>query len=243
MVLATLHEGTQEGADTAHTYLVLTVVSGALAILGCLYWAALILSGTIFRSWPGQHGFIYLIGLALISKFAEKMYHEYRAHHAGIRSKEKGVEALEELPDSYHVFTNVRLDERSTLDAVAVGENGVFLVLMKGMNGEIEPSRGKTWTQHKVGREDTPYENEIRSPLPKLTALTHVLKEYLEENGVKAWIDGSVLFTKARLLEPVDRCYTYESDLRRHITSFQPRFPLRAADRDKIIELLEDCVE
>lgn len=245
--MAVLHEGTpsQAASHSASTYLKYAVISGAIALAGWLYWACLILEPHRLgapKPWALEHGFVYLLVWGAIGYFAKHMWHKYRACHAGIQSKSVGANALERLPDSYHVFTNVRLDERNLLDAVAVGDNGVFLVLMKGMNGEIEPSRGKEWTQHKVGREGTEYENTIRSPLPKLTALTHVLKDFLRDNGVNAWIDGSVFFTNARLLEEVGRCYESSSDLRGHIESFQPPFPLKTGDRDKILRLLDERV-
>ena len=84
---------------------------------------------------------------------------------AGSRGENQVLEWLRELPDNYHVFTNVRVHERMEADAVVAGPAGLFLVEVKNYAGGLEgTSADDSWLQHKRNRQGKSYIKEIRNP-------------------------------------------------------------------------------
>lgn len=225
--LAVLHEGRPQQLNTTFTYLLLAILGGALVLGGWMLWMSPRL----------QHRGLYMLTWLALGVFMQLMYRKFRAHWTGLKAKGTGVSMLRSLPDSYDVFANVQVKGR-VLDAVAVGENGVFLVAMNGRSGTVTPSEGG-WVQHKVGQGGTPYDAAMKDPRKALAFSARALAAFLGEHGLHPAIDGSVLFTSAELAEDAPRCYEDAGALCAHITSFRPPVTISGSERAQLVALLE----
>ena len=144
----------------------------------------------LISSW-GAFGI--LIGLVfLVNYFAKKssmMFHGSWGEHKALSNIE------EDLPDGYHVFTNVRIHERMESDMVVVGPSGVYVLEVKNYKGTLRGNeKDRYWTLHKTGRQGGSYSKKISNPLGQLKRNIFALSQYLKMEGCPAWVDGFVLF-------------------------------------------------
>ena len=117
----------------------------------------------------------------------------------GARGENLGlVEALN-LPDGYHVFTNVRISYQNysqETDLIIVGMKGVYIVEVKNHNGHIVgDAQDAEWTQYKVGRGGGKYSKKMANPIKQVKGQVYKLSKFLKEQGINVWVEGIVLFT------------------------------------------------
>lgn len=117
---------------------------------------------------------------------------------SGISGERIATDVLSALPDSYTVFQNVIVpygEKKSEIDNIVVGKSGVFIIEVKNHNGYIEGNLEDTyWTQHKVGRGGTCYENDMYNPVKQVGTHIYRLANYLRNRGVNTYIEGMVYF-------------------------------------------------
>jgi hypothetical protein len=108
------------------------------------------------------------------------------------------VEALN-LPDDYHVFTNVNISYQNysqETDLIIVGMKGVYVVEVKNHNGHIVgDAQDAEWMQHKVGRGGGKYSKKMSNPIKQVKGQVYKLSKFLKEQGINVWVEGIVLFT------------------------------------------------
>lgn len=165
---------------------------------------------------------------------------------AGSRGETQVLDWLRELPDSYHVFTNVRVHERMEADAVVAGPAGLFLVEVKNYAGGLEgTSTDRSWFQHKRSKQGKSYIKEIRNPLQQLRRNTFILSRYLRQEGCRAWLDACTVFPNRNAWWAKGRpekCLDSKEELLRYLTT--PRHqPLNEAAVLKTVEILKKCVQ
>ena len=86
--------------------------------------------------------------------------------NSGTKGEEETVHFLSTLPDTYHIFTSVRVHEKMEADAVVVGQNGVFVVESKNYKGElVGTANDKKWTLNKIGRKGGEYSKSVPNRL------------------------------------------------------------------------------
>lgn len=108
--------------------------------------------------------------------------------------------SLHELPDHYILFNNLEVPNgasRRELDLVVLGRNGLFLVEVKHLRGEIRGSESDaTWVQRKIARlSGGAFENPVRNPVGQVKSAAGALRRYLASRGIDIWVEAIVVFT------------------------------------------------
>ena len=230
--MADLHTRESAYASTRRHNLILAVVFGAISITTWLMWAKDIVSGTIFNH-PIQSKIIQLVFFGVTGALANYFWQNYRKTASGDTGVERSLDILSELPEGYHVFSNVRVDE-AYFGTVVVGRNGVFIINTKNHNGEITPSDEYDWTQKKVGRGGTEYTATLRNPVKQTKKQIYNMSQLLKKNNIRAWVDGIVYFTNPDLiLNGTGDAYTNRG---RAVLAFILDYPVRTPLDDNTIE-------
>lgn len=140
--------------------------------------------------------FMLIAGILLTKLCSYLFWRTAKIYFAGADGEKKALKEIETaLPDTYHVFANVKVQENMEADMVVVGPAGVFDVEVKNYNGRLEADvEQDTWTLHKYGRKGGEYGKEIKSPIRQLKRNIHILAGFLRENNIHVWVDGAILF-------------------------------------------------
>lgn len=156
---------------------------------------------------------------------------------SGLKGEDRALELLQQLPYSYTVFNQVLVpdDNSSTgfreIDYLLCGPNGLFAIEVKNNNGTIHGSESSEhWMVCKVGRMGGTYETSMRNPVRQLKAQIHVLSKYLGSKGVRAWINGLVVFTNSDCYLRVEESrfpVMNAEQLVQYIIEFTPERPVR----------------
>ncbi len=126
--------------------------------------------------------------------FGATMWKKANIYAAGVSGEYTLLRVLETLPDSWHLFSNVRLtwkDKTCEMDVVAVGPTGVFVIENKNQKGTVwaEPE-GRNWNRQKNGRRDSFY-----SPVRQVKTHIYVLGNVLRSQGLRVYVEGAVFFS------------------------------------------------
>lgn len=113
------------------------------------------------------------------------------------------IEALN-LPEGYHVFTNVTISYQNysqETDLIIVGTKGVYIVEVKNHNGKIiGDAEASQWMQHKIGRGGGRYSKKISNPVKQVKGQVYKLSKFLKEQGINVWVEGVILFTNNEVI-------------------------------------------
>ena len=230
--MANLHTRESAYASTRQRNLILAVLFGAVCIITWLIWVQDILFGTAFDH-PIQVKLIQMVVCGVTGWVANYFWQNYRKTASGDTGVERSLDILSELPDGYHVFSNLRVDE-AYIGTVVVGRNGVFIINTKNHNGEITPSDEYEWTQKKVGRGGTAYTATLRNPVKQTKKQIYKMSQFLKKNNIRAWVDGIVYFTNPDLiLNGTGDAYTNRG---RAVLEFILDYPVRTPLDDSIVE-------
>lgn len=123
---------------------------------------------------------------------------ERKIYQKGIEGEEYGLRVLKELDDSYHIFNDITVEydnKTSQLDTVIVGDNGVFIMEIKNINGEIQGNiQDKNLVIKKTGKRGGVYYKDMYNPYSQVKTHVYRLSNYMKNNKINTWIDGIVLF-------------------------------------------------
>lgn len=118
---------------------------------------------------------------------------------SGLKGEEKALRIYEGLSDEYYVLSdlNVEVDEKvSQIDNIVIGNNGIFVIETKNLNGVIEGNElDKRIVQHKVGRKGGKYSKEIYNPIKQVGTHVYRVSEALKKNNINVWVQGVVYFS------------------------------------------------
>jgi hypothetical protein len=108
--------------------------------------------------------------------------------------------SLAELPDHYIVFNNLEVPTENggkrELDQVVLGRNGLFVVEVKHLRGEISGSdTDRNWQQVKRSQAGHAYTTAVRNPVSQVRSAAGVLHRYLATRGIDIRVQGIVVFT------------------------------------------------
>lgn len=105
---------------------------------------------------------------------------------------------LKKLNDSYNIFCDITVPvggKSSQLDTIVVGNNGIFVVEVKNINGKVKGQiEDKYLTIEKTGRKGKKYYRKLYNPHMQVSTHTKRLQTYLKMNGVECEVTGLVLF-------------------------------------------------
>ena len=235
--MADLHTRESAYASTRRRNLMLAVGFGAVSITLWLLWAKDIIYGTAFDH-PLQLKLLHLVVFVVTGWLATHFWQNYRKTASGDTGVERSLDILSELPDGYHVFSNLHV-EGAFIGTVVVGRNGVFIINTKNHNGEITPSDDYEWTQKKVGRGGTEYTATLRNPVKQTKKQIYSMSQFLKKNNIRAWVDGIVYFTNPDLiLNGTGDAYTNKGRaVLEFILDYPVRTPLDDSTVDRIVRL------
>ena len=140
-----------------------------------------------------------MVGMGVCGVIGGKMMQKANTLGSGLEGEGVTAQIIERLPETFCGFQNLTVTfdgEESELDMVVVGLSGVFVIETKNMNGTIcGDGESKTWTQHKVGQQGTPYSRDFYSPVKQVGTHVYRLANYLRQNGFAVHVDKMVFFS------------------------------------------------
>jgi len=158
-----------------------------------LLWMGLLI--LIFSTIPffGKISIYLFIGVGFIASQTVK---KYRIYKSGYEGETKVKKILEKLPDDYTVLTDttIRLgNQKSQIDNIIIGPNGIFVLEVKNLQGFIKVLEGKMWKQAK--KLGLIYKREFYSPVKQVKTHSYRLSQFLKSMGYNIWVNGAVLFS------------------------------------------------
>ena len=121
----------------------------------------------------------------------------------GAKGEELGLAQALNLPEGYHVFTNVTISYQNysqETDLIIVGMKGVYIVEVKNHNGKIVgDAEAAEWMQYKIGRGGGHYSKKIHNPVKQVKGQVYKLSKFLKGQGINVWVEGVILFTNDRV--------------------------------------------
>ena len=173
---------------------VLYVVCGVLSIEFIFAYDSLLLVLALFLA--------SFVGLCMIHFTRDTMGIE----KAGVDGENKALKMLlSGLPNTYTCINNAVIwyeSRHNELDLIVVGPTGIFIVEVKNTAGEVRGSY-----QSKVLQQEKKNETkEMRNPMKQVATHADILYRYLKANGVRAWVQGVVLFVNPK-------CYPEITDI------------------------------
>ena len=117
----------------------------------------------------------------------------------GAKGENLGLIQALNLPEGYHVFTNVTISYQNysqETDLIIVGMKGVYIIEIKNHNGKIVgDGEAAEWVQHKVGRGGGRYSKKMNNPVKQVKGQVYKLSKFLKQQGINVWVEGVILFT------------------------------------------------
>ncbi len=124
--------------------------------------------------------------LILLAIFAmKKIFTSMGKNDRGEEAETKIKNILMELPDNYSIYQNVLVKNPPDIDFVLVGPNGIFAI-------EVKSFARKYYFYQK-------------NPVDQVFKETMKLKNYLHSEGVKMYIHGVLVYSRARVQYNIGR--------------------------------------
>lgn len=135
---------------------------------------------------------------------------------AEIKKKDTGAKGeiitnrlLSKLPDSYSIISDLEITDESgktsQIDTVILGNNGIFIVETKNMNGTIKgTSDDRELIQFKLSRNGNNYSKKFYNPIKQVRTHTYRLSKLLKDNGLNYNIKDSVFFANENAVVRID---------------------------------------
>ncbi len=120
---------------------------------------------------------------------------------SGVKGENFAINHFKALPDSYTVFSNLKIFYKghcSELDTLIVGPTGVFIIETKNLNGHIYgDANSEYWIKRKISRGGNIYSKNFYSPIKQVN--THIFRTagYLRQNKINTYITPIVYFANA----------------------------------------------
>lgn len=128
----------------------------------------------------------------------KERYNKAIIKKAGADGELNALKTLLELPDDYSVIQDLEIydgDKKSQLDAVVIGNNGIFIVEIKNLSGEITGNEhDKNVTQVKRYKNKSNVTKHIYNPIKQIKTHHYRLSNLLKNNGFKYRIESIVYF-------------------------------------------------
>ena len=120
-----------------------------------------------------------------------------------IRSGVEGEESLQQLirmlPEGYYGISNAEIvydGQKSEIDMIAIGPQGVFIIENKNQRGYISGDyENKRFYQRKFSARGNIYMKDFYNPVKQVGTHVYRLANFLRENRINVWISGVVYFS------------------------------------------------
>lgn len=134
-------------------------------------------------------------GIILIINITSK---KLRIYEQGAKGEAYAQRILKRLNDSYHLFYDVTVpfdNKESQLDTIVIGDNGIFIIEVKNINGKVKGDiSDRNLTIEKTGKKGTKYYKEMYNPYKQVKTHVYRLNKYLQQYNILCPIVGLVYF-------------------------------------------------
>lgn len=177
---------------------------------------------------------------------------KYNILISGLKGERTLYKIAKKFKNEYHIFLNVPIrynHNRSEIDMLMVGKNGVLIVEVKNHSGAICGSeKDEYWLQTKHYRDGRATEGEMYNPLRQVSRQRDILKHILRAKGQDIWLDGVVFFSNpfVKLNLTIDGANSYvaagEDELIRFIKTYKPKKTLTSEQVDEIVGIISGLI-
>lgn len=140
-------------------------------------------------------------------------------------------------------FVNVKFsvdDRRAELDNVIVNQNGIFIIEVKNLvgelHGEIDSPR---WTKYKYTYDTQVYRKVIKNPFKQVHRQVWLFKQYLKKHDIHIWIKGYLFFVERNCPVVSEEVLVTQRDIEKAIHQNEKQL-LSKEDVKKVVRALRD---
>jgi hypothetical protein len=175
---------------------------------------------------------------------------KYNVLVSGYKGERLLVKTAKRLSGDYTVFTNLPIrykKNRSEIDLLIIGENGVLIIEVKNHSGVITGTdNSETWIHRKYYRKGKTIETEMENPFKQIKRQREILKSILRSNGLNIWIDSILFFSgnpglRLRVNNDIGIAAT-ENELIGLIGAYKAKKPPSCEELAEIIRILNASV-
>jgi hypothetical protein len=173
---------------------------------------------------------------------------KYNILVSGYKGERILVKTAKKLVGNYTVFTNLPIrykKNRSEIDLLVIGENGIIIVEVKNHSGVITGSdSAPTWVQRKYYRKGKTTEIEMENPFKQMKRQREILKSILRSHDINVWIDSILFFSgnpglRLRVNEDIGVASS-ENELIGLIQDYKAKRTLTGEEIAEIVKALEN---
>ena len=121
-----------------------------------------------------------------------------KIYEQGAKGEAYAKHILSELDDSYQLFYDITVpydNKTSQLDTIVVGDNGIFIVEVKNINGRVTGDiEDNNLSVEKTGQKGTKYSKTMYNPYKQVKTHVYRLNKYLKSYNISCPITGLVYF-------------------------------------------------
>lgn len=171
---------------------------------------------------------------------------------SGLKGERALYKIAKKFKNKYHIFLNIPVrynHNRSEIDMLMVGENGILIIEAKNHSGTIcGKEKDEYWLQTKHYRDGKVTESEMYNPLRQVSRQRDILKHIFRSKGQDVWLDGVVFFSNpfVKLTLNIDGVNSYvasgEDELISFIKTYKSKKKLSAEQVDEIVRILTELV-
>lgn len=173
---------------------------------------------------------------------------KYNILISGLKGERTLHKIAKGFKNDYNIFMNVPIrynHNRSEIDMLMVGRNGIIIVEVKNHSGTIcGCEKDERWTQTKHFRDGKVTESDMYNPMRQLSRQRDILKHILGSKGHNVWLDGVVFFSNpfVKLNLTIAGANSYvasgEEELIRFIKGYKSKAPLSTEQVDEISAII-----
>lgn len=138
-----------------------------------------------------------------------------------------------------YLFTNVKISfkGRTECDNIIINNFGVFIIETKNYSGSLSGNENDDkWVERKHFEE-----KRVKNPIKQVRRQIDILSKYLKHNGLRAWIDGYVIFIHDN--SPMNSKYIISLDDIDRVIHTQGKNKLTNEQVEKISEIIKSLVD
>ena len=136
-----------------------------------------------------------------------------------------------------YLFTNVEISfkgKRTECDNIIINNFGVFIIEVKNYSGSLSGNENDDeWVERKHFEE-----KRVKNPIKQVRRQIDILSKLLKNNGLRAWIEGYVIFIDNN--SPVNSKYIISLDDIDRVIHTQGKNKLTNEQVEKISEIMPD---
>jgi hypothetical protein len=141
---------------------------------------------------------IFFIWLALKVGVRPIELPEKRAGRLGERFAYEVISEILRKDDVLLTNITVTFDgKQAEFDDVIINSTGVYIIEVKNYSGELFGDEDDCeWIKNKMTPGGQFYQKTVKNPIKQVKRQVNVLSQYLQNNGINAWIKGYVFFVE-----------------------------------------------